>query len=204
MNAQNKNEKIVDKNSEKKKGTEPSGGILSCFEWMESIITALIIVTLVFTFMFRIVTVSGSSMEPNLWDKERLVVSGFMYHPKQGDVVVISHTDGLKKPIIKRVIALPGQKVNIDFNKGIVYVNGKALDESSYIQNGITHLPTPHNPLIQFPQTVPAGHVFVLGDNRTISEDSRYVTVDMVDERYVLGKADVIIYPFKNIGKVKS
>ncbi|HEX3038434.1 MAG TPA: signal peptidase I [Oscillospiraceae bacterium] len=205
MNAEDKKEeKKNKKGNEQPKDFKQSNGVLSCFEWMESIITALVIVTVVFTFLFRIVTVKGTSMSPNLQDKYRLVLSSFRYQPKRGDVVVITHTNGLKEPIIKRVIALPGQKVNIDYNKGIVYVNGKALNESAYIKNGITHKPNTSEPLLTLPQTVPAGHVFVLGDNRSISEDSRFTAVGMVDEKYILGKAEVVLFPFDHIGRIKQ
>ena len=207
MNADDKSEDNKNKKGDSKeqsKDFKQRNGVLSCFEWMESIITALVIVIVVFTFLFRIVTVKGTSMLPNLQDKYRLVLSSFQYHPKQGDVVVITHTNGLKEPIIKRVIALPGQKVNIDYKKGIVLVNGKALNESAYIKNGITHKPNTSDPLLTFPQTVPAGHVFVLGDNRSVSEDSRFTAVGMVDEKYILGKAEVIVFPFNHIGRIKQ
>lgn len=181
-----------------------SSGVLNCFEWVESIITALIIVVILFTFLFRIVTVSGDSMVPNLKDNYRLVLSSFLYHPKQGDIVVITHTAGLHEPIIKRVIALPGQKVDINNTTGTVSVDGKTLDESAYIQNGITRTSdsSSDNPVMKFPAIVPKGCVFVLGDNRTISEDSRYQKVGMIDERYILGKAEIILFPFSHIGKI--
>lgn len=202
MNVDDENE---NNNSEQTKEFTQSSGVLSCFEWVESIITALIIVVVIFTFLFRIVTVSGDSMLPNLESKYRLILSSFMYQPKQGDVVVITHTQ-LPEPIIKRVIALPGQKVDIDNKTGRVSVDGKVVDESTYIQNGITKIPegTSDNSTLTFPQTVPAGHVFVLGDNRPVSEDSRYTKVGMVDEKYVLGKAEVIIFPFDRIGRIKK
>jgi len=181
-----------------------SSGVLNCFEWVESIVTALIIVVVVFTFLFRIVTVSGPSMEPNLYDTYRLILTNFNYQPKQGDIVVISHTVGLPEPIIKRVIALPGQTVGIDNTTGRVSVDGKVLDESAYIQNGITQIPqdTSSNSVLKFPQKVPVGHVFVLGDNRSISEDSRYTAVGMVDEKSIIGKAELILFPFSHIGKI--
>lgn len=182
-----------------------SSGVLNCFEWVESIVTALILVVVVFTFLFRIVTVSGPSMQPNLYDSYRLILSNLNYHPKQGDIVVLSHTVGLSEPIIKRVIALPGQTVDIDNKTGRVVVDGKVLDESTYIQNGITQVAqdTPGNPVLKFPQKVPDGHVFVLGDNRTISEDSRYEKVGMVDQKFIIGKAELILFPFSHVGKLK-
>ena len=145
--------------------------IVSCFEWMDSLIAAVIAVVLLFTFFFRVVTVDGSSMQPNLYSGDRLVVSSYFYTPSPGDVVVLKRTQGLPEPIVKRVIAVGGQEVDIDYQKGIVYVDGEPLDESAYIQNGITHEPYTTEPLLEFPQVVPEGYIFVLGDNREISED---------------------------------
>ncbi|HBC28033.1 MAG TPA: signal peptidase I [Ruminococcaceae bacterium] len=178
--------------------------VVNCFEWVESLVTALIVVVIMFTFLFRIVTVEGTSMIPTLYGGDRLVVSSYFYQPKQGDIIVLKRTVGLAKPIVKRVIGLPGQKVDIDFTAGIVYVDGKPLDESAYIENGITHEPATSEPLLTFPQTVPEGHVFVLGDNREVSEDSRFKAVGMVDERYVLGKAELILFPVSRFGRINK
>lgn len=170
------------------------------YDWLEALITALIIVSFLFSFVLRIINVSGPSMLPNFHSGDRVVLMSGFYHPKQGDVVVITHTQRLNEPIIKRVIAVGGQSVNIDFNKGTVLVDGKGLDESSYIQNGITTQPSDY----KFPMTVPKGYIFVLGDNREVSDDSRSKDVGMVDERYVLGKAELIIFPAANFGLVKK
>ena len=181
-----------------------SRGVLSCFEWVESLITALIVVVIMFTFLFRVVTVDGTSMLPNLYSGDRLVVSSYFYKPKQGDIIVLKRTSGLMKPIVKRVIALPGQKVDFDFDAGTVFVDGVQLDESGYINNGITHEPATSEPLLDFPQVVPEGHVFVLGDNREVSEDSRFEAVGMVDERYILGKAELILFPISRFGRINK
>lgn len=180
----------------------PSRGVLSCFEWMESLIIALVAVVILFTFLFRVVTVDGTSMLPNLQSGDRLIVSSYSYKPQQGDIVVLKRTIGLPKPIVKRIIALPGQEVDIDDDSGIVSVDGKPLDESAYIENGITHKPITSEQLLEFPQVVPEGHIFVLGDNREVSEDSRFEAVGMVDERYIMGGAEWILFPFARFGKV--
>lgn len=170
------------------------------FEWTEALITSLIVVVILFTFIFRVVNVSGPSMLPNLRSNDRVVLSSYFYKPQRGDVVVITHTQKLNEPIIKRVIALENQTVDIDYAKGIVSVDGVALDESAYIENGITNQPTDYT----FPLTVPKGHVFVLGDNREVSNDSRSSDVGMIDERYILGKAEMIVFPFDRFGMINK
>ncbi len=176
-----------------------SSFIINCFEWVEALITALIAVVILFTFLFRIVNVSGPSMLPNLKSGDRVVLASYYYKPHRGDVVVITHTAKLNEPIIKRVIALENQVVDINFQTGVVSVDGAELDESAYIKNGIT---TQH-PDYTFPLTVPKGHVFVLGDNRSVSNDSRFSDVGMVDERYILGKAQFVVFPFDRVGNIK-
>jgi signal peptidase I len=172
---------------------------VNCYEWIEAFITSLIVVVILFTFCFRVVNVNGPSMLPTLKSNDRVVLSSCFYKPRQGDVVVISHTQKLREPIIKRVIALENQRVDIDFEKGVVSVDGVPLDESAYIRNGITDQPTD----FKFPLTVPAGHVFVLGDNRAVSNDSRFSDVGMVDVRNILGKAEMVVFPFDRVGKIK-
>lgn len=173
---------------------------VSVYEWTEALITSLIIVVLLFSFVLRVVSVSGPSMMPSLHSDDRVLLYSEFYRPHPGDVVVITHTQGLSEPIIKRVIALENQTVDIDFRSGTVVVDGKQLDESAYIQNGITKQPSDYH----FPLKVPKGCVFVLGDNRLVSNDSRSRDVGMVDERFILGKAECVLYPFSHFGKVKS
>ena len=173
--------------------------IVNVYEWVEALITSLIAVVIVFTFIFRVVNVSGPSMLPTLKSNDRVILNSMCYKPHNGDVVVITRTNKLKEPIIKRIIAVENQVVDIDLNSGTVKVDGVELDESEYIQNGITNQPTDY----EFPLKVPKGHVFVLGDNRPISCDSRYNDVGMIDEKYILGKAEIIVFPFNRIGKIK-
>ena len=172
--------------------------ILNCYEWMESLVFAVIILAIVFTFFFRVVNVSGPSMLPSLQSNDRVLISMLFHKPQEGDVVVITRTQGLTQPIIKRVIATEGQTVDIDFDTGMVYVDGEMLDESAYLENGTTTQPSDYT----FPLTVPEGYVFVLGDNRAVSNDSRSKDVGMVDERYIMGKAEWILFPFDRFGKI--
>lgn len=173
--------------------------ITNSYEWVEALISSLIAVVILFTFLFRVVNVSGPSMLPTLQSNDRVVLSSYFYKPHRGDVIVITHTQKLREPIIKRVIALENQVVNIDFKTGVVFVDGVALDESAYIPNGITTQPSDY----AYPLQVPPGHVFVLGDNRSVSNDSRFSDVGMVDERYILGKAEIIVFPFDRFEKIK-
>lgn len=177
----------------------PSNAVRSVFDWIEAFIASLIVVVILFTFLFRVVNVKGPSMYPTLQSNDRVVLSSYFYKPHRGDVVVITHTQKLNEPIIKRIIALENQTVDIDFEKGVVYVDGVALDESAYIKNGITNQMSDYS----FPLTVPKGHVFVLGDNREVSNDSRSKDVGMVDERFILGKAEMVIFPFNRFEIVK-
>lgn len=171
----------------------------SCFEWIEALIPALIVILILFTFLFRVITIDGPSMQPNLQNSNKVLVSCFDKHLSRGDIVVVDGKGtSLGKIIVKRVIATEGQTVNIDFQTGVVSVDDVALDESAYIENGITKDPGD----VSFPQKVPAGHVFVLGDNRVVSEDSRFQEVGMIDQRYIIGKVQIMITPFSKFGKL--
>lgn len=175
-------------------------------EWLEVLCTAIIAVVIIFCFIFRIATIDGSSMANTLHHGDRVIISKFNYEPKVGDIVVISRNianlvEGQSagtEPIIKRVIAVGGQMVNIDFKDGgTVYVDGKALKED-YISS-----PTINNGDVKFPLYVPKGCVFVLGDNRSDSLDSRFSVIGdngIIDNRYILGKAIIRIFPLNKIG----
>ncbi len=179
------------------------------FDWLEVLVHAIIAVVICFSFLFRIATIDGPSMENTLQDQERVIISNLFYKPQVGDIVVISRnvensvytmTDD-NTPIIKRIIAMEGQTVDIDFEEGIVYVDGIALDEP-YTKTPTT-LKYPDG--IDFPVTVDEGCVFVLGDNRNESLDSRSKRIGeygMIDTRYILGHAVYRVFPFDKIGKI--
>lgn len=181
----------VEKPIQKKK----SGFVEGCYEWTEAFISALIVVIMLFAFLFRLnVVVQGNSMEPNYEEGYRVFVNCVDRNFTRGDVVVIdANGTKLKTRIIKRVIATEGQTVNIDSATGYVVVDGKKLDESAYIKNGITM----QTGTTQFPTTVPKGCAFVLGDHRDVSQDSRYTSVGMVDTRYIVGKVSFLLNPFR-------
>lgn len=155
----------------------------------------LIAIFLLFLLLFRVIVVSGDSMYATLWDGDYLLLlsNAFYHEPKHGDVVVISKEsfdDG--KPIIKRVIATEGQTVDIDFDQGIVYVDGQALQED------YTHNLTTREEGMHFPLVVEDDCIFVLGDNRGVSLDSRSPEIGQIDKREVLGKAIFLMLPGTN------
>ena len=180
----------------------PAKGVKTLYEWLEEIVIALTLVILVFTFLFRVVTVTGESMLPNFVEGQKLIVTNLGHSVEQGTVVVI--TNVLNEPLIKRVIATEGQTVDIDYETGVVYVDGEAVDETQFgLENGITTRPYSTLEAMVFPQTVPEGCVFVLGDNRSVSKDSRYTEVGMVDTRHILGEAVFTLYPFDRFGVIE-
>ncbi len=164
------------------------------WEWVESIAISVTTLIFIFVFVFRIVGISGQSMEDTLHHDDRVIISSLFYTPQRGDIVVINQPNELNEPIIKRIIALGGQTVDIDFETGEVRVDGELLEEP-YISS-----PTTNAADISFPVTVPEGKVFVMGDNRQHSTDSRNSMIGMIDTRYILGRAVFRIFPFDQIG----
>ena len=175
--------------------------VRTLLEWVEELVIAVVLIAVVFTFACRVITVTGTSMVPNFHSGDRVLVVNDFTGVEQGDVVVIVNV--LQDPIIKRVIATEGQIVDFDYNAGTVLVDGQVVDETQFgLENGITGEPFSSFQLLEFPQTVPEGCVFVLGDNRAVSEDSRYQDVGMIDKRNILGKAVLHLFPFQNFGLV--
>lgn len=166
------------------------------FEWLETVAFSLVAVVMVFTFVFRIVGVDGESMQNTLYNGDRLIISHLFYQPKAGDIVIITQPNAVNKPLVKRIVAVGGQTVDIDTDRGLVYVDGEVINEP-YIKEPTVKIPSPP---MEFPVTVPEGKVFVMGDNRNHSLDSRSTDVGMIDERYILGKAIFRIYPLNRIG----
>lgn len=168
------------------------------YDWIQSLISALLICVLIFVFVVRLMDVNGTSMVPTLHNGDRLLVSDLFYEPARGDIVVFKKDSyDSNKALVKRVIAVEGDVVNIDFDNGIVYVNGEAVEED--------YLAVSTNTKLDFigPQTVPANCLFVMGDNRNASTDSRDKRIGMVDKRLVIGKALLVVYPFDDFGLVE-
>ena len=173
-----------------------SGLITSVYEWTHSIIVAIVIVVLLLTFVFRLINIKGSSMEGTLHNNDKVIITNFMYEPKVGDIVVIPedkqyHTE----PIIKRIIALEGQEVYIDYTTHQVYVDGVLLHED-YISTPT--ISTGASSDRELSLTVGEGEVFVLGDNRSNSHDSRAFGCVKVDD--IIGKAQFVVFPFNDFG----
>lgn len=159
------------------------------FESLDSLKDAVIVVFLIFACLFRVVGVSGSSMNPTLEDGDWVAISGITTSIDRGDIVIVTQPWEKNIPIIKRVIALPGDTLNIDFENGIVYLNGEKLEEDYILE------PTYLNYDANMPMTIPEGYVFVMGDNRNGSLDSRSSKVGLIKEEFILGKALCRFYP---------
>ncbi len=170
---------------------QPEDAGRDLYEWVQALVCSVLAVVLVFTFVIRLIGVDGHSMVPTLQDGDRLLVlNSILYSDyRYGDIVVLRKDTFMEEPIVKRVIATEGQTVDIDFAAGAVYVDGALLDER-YI-NELTFLEEG----TEFPLTVPKGGLFVMGDNRNHSSDSRDSRLGVVDARYVIGRAVFLAFP---------
>lgn len=175
------------------------------YYWVQALVVVLIGMILACTLLGRIIGVVGSSMVPTLHDGDLLLLQSLGYTPQQGDVVVL-RKPGFPPPpqdtapIVKRVIAVGGQHVRVDYTEGKVYVDGVALDEP-YINEYMVASTDPDMTVLDV--TVPEGSIYVMGDNRNKSSDSRHKDLGTVDNRYVLGRALCVMFPFQDLGAVK-
>ena len=156
--------------------------VSSVYEFASIIVSSVLAVGVIFTLLFKISTVSGQSMENTLHNGDQLLISSITPNIEYGDVVVISQPNGYEKTLIKRLIAVVGQTVKFDLSTNKVVVDGVVLDEP-YIKENMEFLLS-----MSKTYTVPEGKLFVMGDNRNYSADSRDITIGMIDERYVVGK----------------
>lgn len=176
---------------------------------IETVAISVFIVGFIFTFLFRIAVVQGPSMENTLIDGQKLIMSNLFYKPHNLDIVVIDNQrghvfenqsevgehSGTEKHIVKRVIAVAGQTVDIDFDNSIVYVDGKVVD-NSFVKSEWHN----NSGAFTYPITIPEGYIYVLGDNRVVSNDSRGSEVGLVPVEDVIGKCIFRIYPFSDFG----
>ncbi len=167
-----------------------TSGVLSLFyDLVDSFKGAIIVTFIVFACFFRILGVDGDSMVPTLNDEDWVAISGITTEVERGDIVVVTQPWERNVPIIKRVIALGGDTVDIDFEKNKVYINGREIYEPYILE------PTRVSYDVEFPITVDEGKVFVMGDNRNVSLDSRSSKIGLIDENYILGKALIRLFP---------
>lgn len=192
-----------------KKSEEKVSFAAEIFEWLEMIILSACAVLLVFTFIARPARVDGASMENTLFHKELLIVSDLFYEPDRGDVIVLQKINsGHPAPIVKRVVATEGETIDYDFVTGkitITDVNNKikVLDEGGYIK---PEFPDPdvirRIVPMDFPITLDEGQLFVMGDNRNNSLDSRSTAIGIVNEDEIIGKVMLRAFPFNKFGAV--
>ena len=184
-------EEIV-KEIEKEKTENTKKTSMDLYDWIQCIVSAIIFCILIFVFVGRTIGVDGRSMEKTLKDTDRVIMRSLFYTPKNGDIIVFQSTSVERFrniPLVKRVIAIEGQTVDINTNTSEVFVDGVLLDEP------YTYTLTTNRHDFEGPITVKEGHVFVMGDNRASSTDSRSADVGEVDTRYILGKVLFILIP---------
>jgi len=183
---------------EKSEQTFKEKCLINFYDLASVLASAIVTIMIIFTFVFRVVGVIGQSMEPTLYENDWLIVSAYDRNPQYGQVVIITQPNWFDEPIVKRIIATENQTVDINFQTGEVFVDGKLLDEP-YINN-----PTINSEEVSFPVVVPEGCVFVMGDNRQHSTDSRSDKIGFIDENYIMGVVKYRVFSAdQSTGKMK-
>ena len=191
------NEEIRADDQEKK--AEPVNVHKETYEWIQCVVVALICCVLIFVFVARVIDVQGHSMENTLEDGDKIIITRLAGGYERGDIVVLRKDTFREEPIVKRIIAVGGQTIDIDFQNGIVYVDGEAIEEP-YIK-ALTQDPEDFLSY-EHPLEIPEGCVFVMGDNRNNSTDSRRSTIGVVDTRYIMGKVIFRLLPLNKMGAI--
>lgn len=187
------------KNDEIYSTIEPldNSGVAGVYDILRSVLISASILILIITFVFTMVIVDGRSMQHTLESGDKIIVTKMGYQPKDGDVIVVGKSEeGYSKPIVKRVIATEGQTLKIDFENQQVIVDGKVLDEPYISSETIEGT-------AEIPDVIPEGYVFVMGDNRYISMDSRYKDIGLVNVDDIVGKAVFVVFPFDRFGFIE-
>ena len=194
MNEENINvqEEAVEQKPDENTKRTPAKTIV---EFVSVIATSIVAIMVIFTFAFRIVGVSGPSMMNTLMNGDWLIVSAFITEPERGDIVIITQPNAYNEPIVKRVIAVGGDTIDIDFDTATVSINGKEINEP-YLGSPTTD----DEGAWQYPLTLKEGQVFVMGDNRQHSSDSRSPDIGLIDENYILGQ---VLFRFSPISEFK-
>ena len=201
------NEELVEEVSSA--ALKKSGTISNLIDYIEIFVIAICAVILLFTMFVRTCTVDGDSMNKTLLDQERLLISDTLYTPKRQDIIVFHNNDGTatgvnNKPLVKRVIGVGGDTVTIDNIARTVTITDKNGNTQILEENYVFLDPARNDPFHGVQQyVVPEGKLFVMGDNRRSSLDSRYSTIGFVDERSVLGKVYFRILPISEFGFIK-
>lgn len=196
-----------EENAEEETKEEKLSSIAETFDWIKSFLFSLTVVIFIFTLIFRGVTVNGGSMLPTLENGEYLIISDLFYSPKNGDIVVVQSPryKNATEPLIKRVIATSGQTVKINFNTWEIWVEGELLHEDYILRDNVTSMncedmKPDENGEVEF--KVDEGCIFVMGDHRNDSLDSRSNSVGQIDERYIMGRVMFRLSPIERLGKV--
>ena len=181
--------RVAPKKDQKGEGSE-------MYQNIRTLVSVLVVLILLFTFVVRLIVVSGPSMEDTLHNGDTMLVWSLGYQPRQGDIIVLTKKSYQEDSIVKRVIAVEGQTVDIDYYSNTVCVDGVPLEED-YIKDWM-YVPSYGDVINHI--TVPEGCIFVMGDNRNESADSRYPGIGIVDSRCVIGRAILVLYPFSRFG----
>lgn len=182
-------EKQAETETERKSSDQ---GKMELYDWLQCIVSAILCGILIFVFVGRVIGVEGTSMLDTLYDRDKIIMSNFLYKPKYGDIIVLKAPDFTEKPLVKRVIATEGQTLDIDFSTGEVMLDGRVIQEDYIREPTFTQLD------FEGPVTIPEGYIFVMGDNRNASSDSRHSRVGFVDTRQILGKVLFVLIPGPN------
>lgn len=179
----------------------------SMYEWLEIAVFSFLLVLTAVTFVVRHSPVIGSSMFPTLQQGDVLLVSNLFYTPERGDIIVVQDNGtyiGLSEPLVKRVIAVGGDTIDIDFQTWVITVTtaeGETIvyEDEAYV-NYVEGTMRQSNFPLHYPLTIEEGHIFVLGDNRNFSADSRDSRIGPIDDRYVVGHVLLRLFPMQRIG----